>query len=58
MKNIYEKKLTNDILVSVSEGEKGEFKILFEDDVIFDKSKTDRFPKDGEILKLIGEVLK
>ena len=42
--------------VSIEEGERGEFTITYENDIIFDKSKTDRFPNIGEIIKLIEEV--
>ena len=42
--------------VSIEEGERGEFTITYKDNIIFDKSKTDRFPENGEITKLIKEV--
>ena len=42
--------------VTIEEGERGEFTISYGDNIIFDKSKTDRFPENGEIIKLIKEV--
>ena len=42
--------------ITIEEGARGEFTISYEDNIIFDKSKTDRFPDNGEITKLIKEV--
>ena len=42
--------------VTIEEGDRGEFTITYEDSIIFDKSKTDRFPDKGEIIKLIKEI--
>ena len=43
-------------IVEVKSGEKGEFTISYEGKVIFDKQEVERFPNDGEIVKLIKEV--
>ena len=40
--------------VTIEEGARGEFTISYGDNIIFDKSKTDRFPKKKEIIKLIS----
>ena len=53
MRNIYEKKLSNDIVSSVMQGDKGEFTVKYGDNIIFDKSKKNRFPEKDEIVKLI-----
>jgi predicted Rdx family selenoprotein len=44
--------------VTIEEGGRGEFTITYKDNIIFDKSKTDRFPENGEITELVksGEV--
>ena len=43
-------------IVEVKSGEKGEFTISYEGKVIFDKQEVERFPNDGEIVKLVKEV--
>ena len=40
--------------VTIEEGDRGEFTITYGNNIIFDKSKTDRFPKKKEIIKLIS----
>ena len=42
--------------VTIDEGDRGEFTISYGGNIIFDKSKTNRFPDNGEITKLIKEV--
>ena len=53
MRNIYGKKLSNKIVASVVQGDNGEFTIKYDDNIIFDKSKKNRFPEKGEIVNLI-----
>ena len=42
-----------DFNVNIEEGDRGEFTITCGDNIIFDKSKIDRFPNDNEIIKII-----
>ena len=56
MKSIFDKDLSRSISVAIKEGDKGEFTISLDDDIIFDKSETDRFPEDKEIVKLLKKV--
>ncbi len=57
MRSLFEKTLPNTITSSVVIGGRGEFTVNYDDKVIFDKADKDRFPEDGEIVKLITEII-
>ena len=42
-----------EVILEVGEG--GQFDVFLEDILIFSKDKTNRFPKEGEIITLLGE---
>ena len=43
-------------IIKIQEGKRGEFTITYKENIIFDKKKTDRFPKTGEIVKLVKGI--
>ncbi len=43
--------------VSLRSGTKGRFEVILDDRLIFSKGRLNRFPRDGEIVKLLEPVL-
>ncbi len=43
--------------VSLRSGSKGRFEVSLDDRLLFSKARLNRFPRDGEIVKLLGPVL-
>ncbi len=46
----------DDIEVFLEVGSSGQFDITIPSDLLFSKDEKNRFPEEGEIVKLIGEI--